>query len=328
MPRRALVLGGGNALGSYLAGAYEALHSAGEHPEWIAGTSVGAITAGLIAGTAPDRRVACLREFWQQATAPDWWPWGIGARWGVALQTRLFGRPALFHPRLQLSGSPQRVGLYDVDPLRRRLEAMIDFEELNSGKLRITAVAVDLQTGEEVIFDSTKERLTADHLLASAALIPDFPPVRIGDRWLVDGGLAANVPIGLVLSEEHREDVVCYMVDLFPADAPVPSDLFGMSMRQSDLIFACQTERTLRACAALSRRGQPQRTCTDVVRTSYAGYADETAMKSWDFSEDAIRQRWRAGQADMAAALQHFRSVPSGEPGLRIHPTVRAQGRP
>ena len=326
MPLRALVLGGGNALGAYLAGAYEALHDADEQPDWVAGSSIGAITAALIAGNAPGERIERLQEFWRQATAPDWWPSGSGARWTAALQTRLFGRPALFHPRLPLSGLPERTGLYDVGPLRRRLESLIDFERLNSGKVRMTVLAVDLQTGEEVVFDSTRSRLTADHVLASAALIPDFPPVRIGDRWLADGGLAANVPVDLVLSEEHRRDTVCYLADLFPIDAPVPGDLASMSMRQSDLTFACQTERTLRAFAALSQSRPPRQARLDVVRTSYAAFNEESAMKSWDFSESSLRRRWQTGQADMAAALRHFRSLPI-DTGIHIHPTIRAEDR-
>lgn len=324
MPFRALILGGGNALGGYLAGAYEALHEAGEEPEWIAGSSVGAITAALIAGNPPTRRVDRLRAFWRQATSPDWLPWTGGMRWVNPLRTRLLGRPELFHPRLPLPGSPDRAGIYDVTPMRRCLEELIDFEQVNAGSIRLSALAVDLQTGDEVVFDTGSERLTVDHLLASAALIPDFAPVRIGELWLVDGGLAANTPADVVLGGGLSQDTVCYLVDPFPRDAPVPEDVAGMSMRQSDLTFACQTERTLRALASLDRLGPPNRPRVDVVRTSYAAYADETAMKAWDYSETAIQRRWKAGRADMAAALRRFQSLPPGGPGLCIHPIVGA----
>ncbi len=100
MPVRALVLSGGNALGCYHAGAYEALQTAGEEPSWIAGTSVGAITAALIAGNSRERRVERLAEFWRRASSPDWLPGIHGARWINPLQTRLLGRPELFHPHL------------------------------------------------------------------------------------------------------------------------------------------------------------------------------------------------------------------------------------
>src|SRR4051812_7730423 len=61
-----LVLQGGGALGAYQAGVYEALHEAGIEPDWVIGTSIGAINAGLIAGNEPEHRLARLREFWRR----------------------------------------------------------------------------------------------------------------------------------------------------------------------------------------------------------------------------------------------------------------------
>jgi NTE family protein len=231
----------------------------------------------------------------------------------------------MFHPRLpNLSKQPDRLGMYDVAPMRRRLEALIDFDRLNSGAVRLSVVAVDLETGAEVIFDTSSMRITVDHLLASAALIPDFPPVQVDGRWLVDGGLTANVPVDPVLGREAAEDMVCFLVDLFPIDTPVPHDLAGMAMRQTDLTFACQTERSLRALAALASTRLAPRPRVDVVRTSYAANASETPMKSWDYSRAALSRRWSSGRADMNAALKRFRALPPGGAGLIIHPLTRA----
>ena len=325
MALRTLILGGGNALGSYLAGAYEALQGAGEEPDWVAGTSIGAVTAAIIAGNPPEQRVDRLRSYWAEVTAPNWVPWVRASQWLGALQTRLTGRPFMFHPRLpSLSGQPELVGLYDVAPMRRRLDALIDFERLNSGEIKLSVVAVDLEAGAEVVFDTATTRVTVDHLMGSAALIPDFPPVRVDDRWLVDGGLAANVPTDPVLGLEALEDMLCFLVDLFPIQTSVPHDLAGMAMRQSDLTFACQTERSLRALAALDATRPPQRPRVDVVRTSYAAHASETLMKSWDFSQAALSRRWDSGRADMQAALRRFRTLPQSPPGLTIHPITRA----
>jgi NTE family protein len=216
---RALVLGGGNALGAYLAGAYEALHRAGEQPDWVAGSSIGAISAALIAGNPPDLRVRRLRTFWELAAAPDWVPpWRRASQWAAALEARLAGRPNLFHPRLSnwIGGGAEHTSFFDPAPLRRVLTRLIDFDMVNSSAVRVSIQAVDLETGEAVAFDTRRDRLEPDHLLASAALIPDFPPVRIGERWLVDGGLAANVPVGLVLAEDLPERSVCYVADPFP----------------------------------------------------------------------------------------------------------------
>src|SRR3984893_12409442 len=71
----ALLLQGGGALGSYQAGVYEALAEANVHPDWIAGISIGAINAALIAGNAPGERVAKLRRFWEEVTANPLLDW-------------------------------------------------------------------------------------------------------------------------------------------------------------------------------------------------------------------------------------------------------------
>lgn len=260
MPKRSLVLGGGSAIGCYLAGAYEALHHAGQEPDWVAGTSIGAVSAALTAGNPVEQRIARLREYWAKVTAPNWLPWERAAQWTAALQSRLLGRPAMFHPRLpRLSGTPGLVGLYDRDPMRRLLEDLIDFERLNAGEMRFSAVAVDLETGAEVILDTADREITVDHLMASSAMIPDFSPVRVGERWLVDGGMVANVPVDVVLSAPPAEDMVCYVVDLFPIAAVVPHTLGTMMMRQTDLMFACQTERSLRALTAIDSGRPPDR---------------------------------------------------------------------
>jgi NTE family protein len=320
-PIRALVLGGGNALGAYLAGAYDALHAAGETPDWIAGSSIGAITAALIAGNPAERRLERLRAYWQAAAAPEWIPvWRGGSQWAAALQARLLGRPTLFRPSGAFRG--ETVGLFDTAPLRRTLEALIDFDRLNGGTLRVSLQSVDLESGEAVAFDSARERLSIEHVLASAAMIPDFPPVRVGARWLVDGGLVANVPVDLVLDPLPDRDCVCYLVDLFPLTGPKPRDLAGMSMRQTDLIFACQTARTVRRLADLhaarAQSGAPHASI-DLVAIAYRGYDDETALKSWDYAAETIARRWDAGRADMARALAAWRAAPPGTPGFRVH---------
>jgi NTE family protein len=329
VPLRILVLGGGNALGSYLAGAYEALREAGEEPDWIVGSSIGALTAALIAGNPSERRLERLRAFWDRATAPDWLPWPLAAQWTAAVQTRLLGRPALFHVRVpSIGGRPERLGIYDPDPMRRQLESLIDFDRLNHADTRVSVLAVDLETGAEIVFDNGRTRLTIDHLMASAALIPDFPPVRIGDRWLVDGGLAANVPLDLVLIDTADRNLVCFVVDPFPLGAPAPRDLAGMSMRQTDLTFALQTERTLRTMLAIDRCGPAERPRIDVVRTSYRADEDETMMKTWDFSATALRRRWNTGRLDMEEAIRQFRLSRVAGAGLIVHAVPpRATGR-
>src|SRR3974390_1074843 len=73
--RAGLVRQGGGALGSYQAGVYEALSTSQYLPDWVAGISIGAINAAIIAGNAPEKRVERLKAFWEGITAPSsLWP--------------------------------------------------------------------------------------------------------------------------------------------------------------------------------------------------------------------------------------------------------------
>src|SRR5438034_7589503 len=79
--QRVLVLQGGGALGSYQAGAFQALCRAGFEPEWVAGISIGAINSAIIAGNAPEKRVDRLKEFWEMVSSPvPWHPGNNGDR--------------------------------------------------------------------------------------------------------------------------------------------------------------------------------------------------------------------------------------------------------
>src|SRR3954453_769477 len=78
----ALLLQGGGALGAYQGGVYEALTEADIHPDWIAGISIGAINAAILAGNPPNSRVERLREFWKQVTSSAPWDWS-GNSFGI-----------------------------------------------------------------------------------------------------------------------------------------------------------------------------------------------------------------------------------------------------
>ncbi len=321
----ALVLGGGNALGAYHGGIMEALEAAEVEPDWVAGSSIGAMMAALMAGNPPGQRTAAMREFWRRGEQLDgpasWVPesWRKAIHLTAALQARTTGRPALYHLRpSQLMGLEANPGLYDAAPMRRTIEDLVDFDLLNSGAVRVSVMAVDLESGLEHSFDTARERLTADHLMASAALIPDFPAVEIGGRAYVDGGLAANVPADLVLQEPPSGPLSCFIVDPFPRAAPRPRRLGDASERQSDLIFACQTSRTLRAMCQLWYARDAEAPGA-VYQLAYASQPGETAMKGFDFSRTSLDRRWQSGRADMTAALERWRTHPPAGRGLAIH---------
>ncbi|MGI3777018.1 MAG: patatin-like phospholipase family protein [Janthinobacterium lividum] len=321
----ALVLGGGNAVAAYDAGAYEALEQAGHVPDHLAGASAGAITAVLIAGNPPGRRVAALRAFWDSVAAPQpAWPnpWARASQLADGIQARLLGRPGMFRPRLSALANPDAPpGLYDLAPLRATLARLVDLGRLNGGDIRVSVIAVDLCTGEDVVFDTASAPVTLDHVLASAALLPNFPPVAVDGRLLVDGGLAANTPAHLVLAPP-RDGLTCFVVDPFPLAAAPPASLLDAQERQSDLIFATQTRRALHAQrhlwsleARLSPEAPPRGT---VWRLEYSAGEDETAIKGFDFGAAVLRRRWDAGADDMRTALAAWGARSPTAPGLTL----------
>ncbi len=319
-----LVLSGGNALGAYQAGVWSALEAAEVTPGWLVGTSIGAINAAIIAGNPAGRRLAALQRFWNEAAAFDataTLPQTVRApaQYAQALSSRLLGRPVLFTPRPPEFGSPTpRSSLYDTSPMHRLLSQLVDVERLNSGTPRLSVLAVDLESGDQVVFDTLRKPIDLYHIMASAALIPDFPAIQIGGRLLVDGGFAANLPIHLALEEglQGDERMTCFAADLFPLAAAPPSGLLQLVQRQSDLVFAIQTERALQS---MSRAWAGRQPGADVVLMRYAAAEAETALKSFDFSAGTLTRRQQAGARDMARGLQLWQRRQDDKSGLTVH---------
>src|SRR5215471_9884322 len=202
-----LVLPGGGALGAYQAGVYEALSGAGLEPDWVIGTSIGAINAALIAGNPQGRRVDRLREFWRRVEQKP----SIGA-WSIAAS----GLPAFFTPRLRAWAGPHAaLGLdeasyYSTEPLRRTLHELVDTELLAKGSTRITVGAVAVRSGQMKYFDSRHTPLAIDHVMASGALPPAFPAVRIDGEAYWDGGIYSNTPIEPIFDDLPRRDSLIF----------------------------------------------------------------------------------------------------------------------
>ena len=317
-------------------GAYEALHDAGEHPDWVAGASIGAVTSVLIAGNPPERRLERVREYWRRAGSPGSdWPGALKrpAQIARALQSRILGRPSVFRPELLgVFSGPERKGMYDLEPMRRNLLELVDFGRVNTGEIRVSITSVDLMSGEEVVFDTATTRIDVDHVLASAALIPDFSPVRVGERLMVDGGLANNVPIDVVLAETPAGATTCFAIDPYPRAGREPAGFLDLAERQSDLSFACQTARSMRTLSSIYALRQEQAAASGtalppiaLIRLQYSAGPDETTAKAWDFGEAALARRWAAGRADMQAALS-ARAERDPQPGLSVHSVLAPAG--
>jgi NTE family protein len=357
----ALVLQGGGALGAYQAGVYRALDELALRPNWVAGISIGAVNAAIIAGSPPELRVSRLEEFWRSISHDSWWPWppaGDGLRrfqnnFGV-MYTALFGNPGLFRPRglspwLARPGTDAALSYYDPDPLRRTLERLVDFDRIRAGETRLSIGALNVRTGRTRYFDSAVDRIGPEHVLASSALPPTFPPVEIDGELYWDGGIESNTPLRAVLDALPRTDTLCFMIDLFSPDGTAPTRMNEVMPRQSDIAFASRSDSSVaefkekhelrRAIAALYSR-LPERArndpavaalaeqgCTttmNIVRLAYGASIPEVDLKDADFSRSSIEDRMRAGYEETISRCTQLRSrirAPhlSGPSGVIIH---------
>lgn len=323
--RIAMVLAGGNALGAYQAGVFEALHGAGISLDWIVGTSAGAINGAIIAGSAPADRLSRLTDLWRPegtgAIAVSAWNDMIDSwrRSSEVIATLLGGRRGLFAPLGTALAEHPAPALYDTTPLVHTLARLVDFDRLNDGAIRYMAQAVALDTGAEIVFDNRRDRIAPDHVRASCAMPPAFPPVAIDGALYVDGGLSANLPLDPVLADPGDAPLLCIAVDLLPLAGPRAPTLGGLISRAQDLVFAAQSRRTL-ARWQDHYATAPDKAAASVtlVRLRYADQQDEVAGKALDFSPRSVRARWDAGLRDgraLVAALADG-DIPFGGRGL------------
>ena len=221
-----LVLQGGGALGSYQAGVFEVLAQSDYQPEWVAGISIGAINAAIIAGNAPADRVAKLRAFWDQVTAPTAaWPAALpptlaGAqRQASALASMFFGQPGFFAPRppLQFLAKNPPTSWYDTAALKSTLERLVDFDRINARHTRLSVGAVNVRTGNFAYFDNAEIAIRPEHIMASGALPPGFPAIEIDGEQYWDGGLVSNTPLQYMMEMLPRQSRIVFQVDLFSA---------------------------------------------------------------------------------------------------------------
>jgi len=334
-----LVLQGGGALGAYQVGVYEALHEAGIAPQWVIGTSIGAINAALIAGSRADDRVAKLCDFWSRVQNDHFVPGGLPAWLATATRNALAvsgGVPSFFSPNPLAFMSPhhrlgaEAAGYYSVDPLRRTLEELVDLDQLNNGGTRITVGASNVSTSEMRYFDSRAMPLGIDHVMASGALPPGFPPVRIDGELYWDGGILSNTPVEVVFDDNPRRDSLVFAVHIWNPHGPEPETIWEVMNRQKDVQYSS------RAASHIKRQRQIHRmrhiiaelaklipedarrnntvgdlasygclTRMHVVRLLAPALDYEDHSKDIDFSASGIRRRREAGYNDTMKTLEN-----------------------
>jgi NTE family protein len=336
-----LVLQGGGALGAYQAGAYETLCEAGEIPTWVAGTSIGAVNGAIIAGNPPERRVQRLREFWERVSSRLLaWPLSNDDN-----SRRIFnetsavlvaagGAPGFFEPRvppavLMPQGTPEAISLYDTEPLRATLEELVDFDLLNSGAVRLSVGAVQVFSGNMKYFDTQKMRIGPEHIMASGALPPGFPPIEIDGQPYWDGGLVSNTPLEFVLERTGpRDDMVIFQIDLFSAKGCMPENLFDIGQREKEIRYSSRTRlntdifremQTIRRAIRHLRGKVPPELCDNpdwefldsvscdaavtIVLLIHRRAAYWTQSNDYEFSRYSMEEHWLSGRADVERSL-------------------------
>jgi NTE family protein len=349
-----LVFQGGGALGAYQIGVYQALQEAGIEPDWVIGTSIGAINAALIAGNAPDQRLAKLREFWARVEHGQLWD-GPMANLFSPMRTMsavLGGIPSFFSPNpLAFMGQkfplgPEAAGYYSVEPLRETLSDLVDFDLINSGQTRLTVGAANVQTSEMRYFDSRDAPLDVRHILASGALPPAFPAVRIDGELYWDGGIVSNTPVEAVFDDNPRSNAIVFAVHLWNPHGAEPQSIWEVSNRQKDIQYSSRAHSHIKRQRQLHKlrhviqqlsllvpdgavtaedlaelRSYGCETKMHVVRLLAPQLENEDHTKDVDFSSAGIRERWEAGYAHTSETLKQapWRAASDPLEGFILH---------
>ncbi|KVE93354.1 patatin-like phospholipase family protein [Burkholderia vietnamiensis] len=325
-----LVLQGGGALGAYQLGVFEAMDASGIQPDWVIGTSIGAINAALIAGNTPAQRAQRIAQFWRHVTErpavnvpglPTTWN-KIGAEFAVIGA----GLPGFFRPNPAAWLGPlahvgvEHASYYVAEPLRDTLASLIDVELLNAGRPRVTVGAVNACTGAMRYFDSRERRLGLDHVMSSGALPPAFPAVRVDGAPYWDGGIYSNTPVEVVLDDAPRRSSIIFSVQMWNPVGPEPQSIWQVSERQKDIQYASRTDGNIARQQQIHRLRhvinelvmrvpEPERASADVQ--ALAAWGCQTTMRviklaaprldgddQWkdiDFTPDGIAARRQAG---------------------------------
>lgn len=334
-PTVALMLQGGGALGAYHIGAYQALAEHDFHPDWMAGISIGAINAAIIAGNRAQDRVERLTALWEAISRPDlpanlafaaWQTWHNVASNAEAL---LFGQPNFFIPRpvnpfLVPRAAPQEVSFYDTTPMLFTLRRFADFSLINSRHIRLSLGATNLATGNLEFFDNHRQTVGPEHVLASGSLPPGFPATLVDGKLYWDGGCVSNTPLDAVVDEPGHPRMVVFLIDLWNPAGPPPETINAVLWRAKQIQYASRTAHHIDAVATkvnlrhamrlLKAADVPEVAAVpddpvlterrlDIVHIVYRPSADQIPNSDAEFSRSSIAERRQAGYRDMRAAL-------------------------
>jgi NTE family protein len=360
--RIALVLQGGGALGAYQAGVYNSLTEAGCEPNWVTGVSIGAINAALIAGNPPELRLERMKAFWQTISGRRTWlytPEGdffrVLRNQTSAVMTTMLGQPGFFKPRqpgpwLSPDGAVGATSYYDTDQLRETLINLVDFDRINAGKVRFSVGAVNVVSGNFIYFDNAVDKIEPEHIMASGALPPALPAVKIDGEYYWDGGIVSNTPLQHLLEQDESLATLVFQVDLFSARGTMPRNMRDVMGRHKDIMYSSRTRyntdmfrRThamrLRLARTIAKLPPELRSDEDeeflkemagskpinIVHLIYQQRTYEGDAKDFEFSGTSMREHWESGYDDAKRTLRRkdWLAMPAQDTGVVVHDVHR-----
>ncbi|WP_426535382.1 patatin-like phospholipase family protein [Bradyrhizobium sp. McL0615] len=360
--RIALVLQGGGALGAYQVGVYQALHEAGIEPDWVCGVSIGAINSAIIAGNPREQRLERLQIFWERITARKVWhytPDGDVYRKARNLTstflTTTLGQPGFFKPHdvspwFSPAGAKTATSYYDTGPLRETLLELVDFDLINSRKVHFAVGAVNVLSGNFLYFDNKNEVIGPEHVMASGALPPALPMVKIGTDHFWDGGIVSNTPLQHLLDQEDKMNSLVFQVDLFSARGALPRDIQEVLARHKDIVYSSRTRHNTDVYKQMNnlktdlhkalqkvpedRLSEHERSLRDrladlpeitILQMIYQQKAYEGDSKDHEFSATSMREHWQSGLEDTRRTLKRrdWLALPEQGMGIVVHDVHR-----
>ena len=358
----ALVLQGGGALGAYQAGVYQALHEANIEPNFVSGVSIGSINAAIIAGNSRHKRLQRLREFWEMITdrkiwgyTPDGDVFRKARNAASSWMTMTMGQPGFFKPQdlnpwLSFAGAQSATSFYDSEPLRETLLDLVDFSMINDKVVGFACGAVNVLTGNFIYFDNSREEIGPEHVLASGALPPALPMVKIGTDHYWDGGIVSNTPLQHLLDQDNLVNTLIFQVDLFSARGVLPRDIQEVLARHKDIMYSSRTRYNTdvyrrihtwktRLRDALNKLQENQLTDDErklkselndlpditILHLIYQQKAYEGHAKDYDFSGTSMREHWQSGYEDTKRTLKRrdWLAMPAEGSGILVHDVHR-----
>lgn len=341
--RIALIFQGGGALGAYQIGVFKAIREQAIQPNCVVGISIGAFTAAIIAGNKPEDRLNKLRSFWDNISWPEVpkSPTILDQMRTLhskiaSLQGVIFGQPNFFVPRfpgpsLQLRGTAAATSYYDTSRLKTTLLSHINFDLINSKQIQLILGATRVKDSQLIFFDNHNTKILPEHIMASGAMPPGFPGVRIEGDLYWDGGCVSNTPLESIYKLSHKQDTLNFLVELFNAEGSEPSDMDEVLTRSKDILYTSRTEHHIQHLMEKhALKGQLHQALLqgdsggkkntdldalydaasdsyfDVVHLIYNVRKNEERIQMYEFSKSSIKAREEFGYLDTLKAIENL----------------------